>query len=66
MGRKYCGKSLEEMNDVLDSMCAIEDRIELTSEEKDAFDIAIQCVTTVINRMNSGNLVPFEWDNELT
>ena len=50
---KYCGKSLKEMNEILSIMCDIEDRIELTDEEQDAFDIAIQCITTVINGLSA-------------
>ena len=61
MERKYCGKTLEQMNKILDTMCDIEDRIELTDEEQETFDIAIQCVTTVMNRMTDNK--PITWDD---
>ena len=64
MERKYCGKSWADMNVILNIMCDIEDRIELTDGEQDAFDIAIQCVTTVMNRMTDDK--PIEWDDEET
>lgn len=46
--KRYCGKNWDEMNKVLDCMHNIEDRIDLTDEEHDAFDIAIHCVTAVL------------------
>ena len=58
--RKYCDKTWDDMNKVLDTMCEIEDRIELTDEETDTFDIAIQCITTVMNRMTDDK--PITWD----
>ena len=48
------------MNEVLDIMCKFEDKIEMTNEEEEAFYIAIQCITTVINRMTDDK--PIEWD----
>lgn len=56
----YCGKTWDQMNVVLDIVCEVEDRIEMTDEERDAFDIAIQCITTVMNRMKDDS--PIEWD----
>lgn len=56
----YCGKTWEQMNRVLDIVCELEDRIEMTDEEQEAFDIAIQCITTVMNRMKDDS--PIEWD----
>ena len=62
MERKYCGKNWDDMNTVLNIMCDIEDRIELSDEQQEAFDIAIQCVTTVLNRMKEDR--PIEWDDK--
>ena len=52
------------MKNVLYTMCDIEDVIELTEAEQDAFDIAIQCVTTIMNMMNCDDPVAMEWDDE--
>ena len=60
MERTYCGKNHQQMNKVLDTVCEIEDRIEMTEEEQEDYDIAIQCVTTVLNRMLDDK--PIEWD----
>lgn len=60
--RKYCGLNHDDMCNVLTTMCEIENIIELTKEEQDAFDIAIQCVATVLNRMVDDS--PIEWDDE--
>ena len=62
MEHKYCGKTWEEMNKVLDKICYLEDQFDgMTKEEIDAFDIAIQCVTTVMNRMKDDR--PIAWDD---
>ena len=61
MEHRYCGKTQEEMNGILDRMCMLEDRLELDDEEQEAFDIAIQCVTTVMNRMLDDR--PITWDD---
>lgn len=58
--RRYCGKNHDEMMKVLDKMCELEDKIELDDEMQDAFDIAIQCITTVMNRMVLDE--PIIWD----
>lgn len=60
--KTYCGKTWDDMNGILDTMCEIEDRVDLTYDEQDAFDIAIQCVTTVMNRMKDNR--PIEFDEQ--
>lgn len=60
MERTYCGKNHQQMSKVLDTVCELEDRIEMTEEEQEDYDIAIQCVTTVLNRMLDDK--PIEWD----
>ena len=62
MEHKYCGKTLDEMNEVLDKICALEDELDLDEEMEYIFDIVIQCVTTIINRMKIDR--PIEWDDE--
>ena len=62
MAHKFCGKTQEEMKQILYFMCDIEDETELTEEEQDMFDIAIQCVALVANRMNDDR--PIVWDDE--
>ena len=59
--RKFCGHDHASMNKILDTMCEIEDRIELTKDEEDAFDIAIQCITCIMNRMTDDRGI--EWDD---
>ena len=49
--RQYCGKTITEMNHILDLMCILEEKYDLNQEEKEAFDISIECVTDTINRM---------------
>lgn len=58
--RTYCGKTLEQMDSILDIMCDIEDRDYWTDEEQAALDIAIQCITTVMNRMSEDRPIEFE------
>jgi hypothetical protein len=59
--KKYFGKSHSEMFEILNTMCRIEDQAELTESEEEAFDIAIQCVATVMNRMIDDK--PISWDD---
>ena len=59
--RKFCGHNHESMDRILDTMCKLEDRIELSEEEEEAFDIAIQCVTCIMNRMTDDRGI--EWDD---
>lgn len=50
MENTFCGKTWDEMNRILDVMCELEDKYEnLTNEEEEAFDIAIQCIAKIMN-----------------
>lgn len=60
MERKYCGKTWDEMMDILSFMCDLEDRVKMSKKEQEMYDIAMRCVTTVINRMKNDN--PIAWD----
>lgn len=51
MIREYCGKSKEDMKKVLYFMCDVQEELELTEEERDMYETAIQCITTVLNSM---------------
>lgn len=57
---KYCGKNYNQMNDVLNYLCHIEEAIFLYPDEKEKIDIAIQCVTDVINRFRDNRPIDFE------
>lgn len=59
--RRYLGLNRDEMRMVLHTMCRIEDENYYTPEEENAFDIAIQCVTTVMNRMADDRRIT--WDD---
>lgn len=58
--RTFCGANWSEMEEVLNTMCELEDKIELTDNEQKHFDIAIQCVTQIINRMVDGKGINFD------
>ena len=63
MPRKFCGKTQDEMRQVLFFLCDIEDEIDhMTDAEQEMFDVAVQCVTTIINRMDNDH--PISWDEE--
>ena len=62
MGRKFCGYTWADMNRVLDLICDVENRTELTKQQENDFDIAIQCVAVVMNRMKVDG--PINWDKE--
>ena len=49
------------MNKVLNIMCELEERIpDMTKEEENAYDIAVQCVAQIANRMADGKQI--NWD----
>jgi len=60
MSKTYCGKTRDEMNDILNFMCELEDKVELTDEEEEKYDVAIQCVATVMNRMIHNRPICFD------
>lgn len=61
--RTFCGKSYEEMNKILDTLCNLgnSDTL-LTDEEDDAMEIALNCVCTVMNRMIGAKDLANMWD----
>lgn len=63
MSKTYCGHDWNSMNKILDTLCKLEDDILMTEEEADAFDIAIQCVTDVMN-LQVGYSVVLDGDDE--
>ena len=44
----------------MNELCEIEDKYDFTEEEQKAYDIAIQCVTQILNRMGDGKQI--NWD----
>ena len=49
MSKTYCGHDWDSMNNILDTLCELEDDILMTKAEQEAMNVAIQCVTEVIN-----------------
>ena len=49
--RTFCGLNHAQLREVLDFMCDIEPKCELTDEEENKYDVAIQCISTVLNCM---------------
>ena len=47
----YCGRDYYEMTKVADTLCDIENSVELTDEEQAAMQIAIQAVTDITDIM---------------
>ena len=60
MVRMFHGKTRAEMNCVLNYVCLLKDRLQIPKEEQDDFDIVIQCVATIVNRMVDNKMI--EWD----
>ena len=63
--RKFCGLGYKELRKVLEFMCDIEPRIDLNDEEIDKFDVAIQCVNTVLNCMVDDSSIDWEIEDEI-
>lgn len=60
--RRFCGYTWQEMNCVLDFICAVENEIELNEQDQKDFNVVIQCVTEIMNRMKDGKGII--WDDE--
>lgn len=58
--RTFCGVDWSGLEEVLNTMCELEDKIKLTDKEESCFDIAIQCVTQIMNRMVDGKEINFD------
>ena len=61
MERTFKGRNRAQMNKILDLMYLLKDQLLLTDEETADYDIAMQCVVTITNRMADNK--PLEWDN---
>lgn len=59
--RKFHGLDSDGMESVFMKMVDIEDRIALSDEEERVFDICIQCVAQIHNRMLDGKEIT--WDD---
>ena len=60
MERTFHGKTRAEMNVVLNYMCLLKDQLNIPPEDSENFDVAIQCVTVITNRMADNKMI--EWD----
>lgn len=61
MERRFRGKTRLEMNEILDLMYMLKDRLLLTEEELADYNIAMRCVATITVRMADNK--PLEWDS---
>ena len=58
--KTYCGLNYAQLSNVLTTMSALEDLADnLTEEEHTAFDVSLQCVTEVMNRMKDGKPIEY-------
>lgn len=58
--KTYCGLNYSQLDKVLTIMSQIEDKKDLTEQQQIAFDISVQCVTEVMNRMKDDKPITFE------
>lgn len=64
MAVKYCGKTRDQLNEILNFMCDVEDELDLNEDEQDKYDIALRCISTVMNRMLDRQPIDFEEDDQ--
>ena len=58
--KTYCGLSYKQLSNVLSIMSGLEDLADnMTDEEHTAFDVSLQCVTEVMNRMKDGKPIEY-------
>lgn len=58
--KTYCGLNQKQLDKIITIMSEIEDKKKLTERQKMAFDISVQCVTEIMNRMQDGKPIEFE------
>jgi len=58
--KTYCGLNYKQLSDVMTTMSGIEELNDLNDYQRLAFDISIQCVTEVMNRMRDDKPIEFE------
>ena len=58
--RSFCGYNAIEMKQLLDVLYGLEDESLITEKEQKALEIAINCMTWIINRMLDGKRI--YWD----
>ena len=63
MSKTYCGHDWDSMNGILDTLCDIEDSVGMTDKEQEAMNIAIQCVTDILNLLQ-GHPVTLDGDGD--
>ena len=51
MSKTYCGYNWDDMNDVLNTLCYLQEDAMLTDREYEALEIGIQCVTSILNAL---------------
>ena len=58
--KTYCGLTHSQLSNILTVMSGLEDLAEnMTEEEHTAFDVSLQCVTEVMNRMKDGKPIEY-------
>lgn len=58
--KTYCGLNYAQLSNILTVMSGLEDLAEnLSDEEHIAFDVSLQCVTEVMNRMKDGKPIEY-------
>ena len=57
MDRTFCG---EDLDGVIAVVCEGEDKVEMTAQEQNDYDVAVRCVAQIMNRMKDGT--PIERD----
>ena len=61
MERTFRKLTRSQLNEVLNVVCGLEKRIQdMTEEEKHAFEIGVQCIAQILNRMADDK--PINWD----
>ena len=58
--KTYCGLNYNQLSNILTTMSVLEDLAEdMTDEQRTAFDVSLQCVTEVMNRMKDGKPIEY-------
>ena len=59
--RTFYGNTMDDMDNAMKSLLELRDTVLISDEEEKSLDLAMYCITQIMNRMEDGKRI--EWDD---
>ena len=59
--RTFYGNTMDDMDNAIKSLLELRDTVLISDEEEKSLNLAIDCITQIMNRMEDGKRI--EWDD---